>query len=77
MKLHGNAALTLKKRRLLVSRVVEHDWSLAAAAEAADVSKRVPTSGLLASGSRVSRDWSTAPRLPSMSTTARPRIASR
>ena len=40
MKLHGNAALSLKKRRLLVSRVVEEGWSLAKAAEAAEVSDR-------------------------------------
>jgi transposase InsO family protein len=40
MKLHGNAALTLKKRQLLVSRIVEEGWSLAKAAEAAEVSER-------------------------------------
>ena len=40
MKLHGNAALSLKKRQLLVSRVVEDGWSLAQAAEAAEVSDR-------------------------------------
>jgi transposase InsO family protein len=40
MKLHGNAALTLKKRQLLVSRVVEEGWPLTKAAEAAEVSGR-------------------------------------
>jgi transposase InsO family protein len=40
MKLHGNAALTLKKRRLLCQRVVEEEWSLTKAAEAAEVSER-------------------------------------
>ena len=40
MKLHGNAALSLKKRRLLVGRVVEEGWSLAKAAEAGEVSYR-------------------------------------
>jgi transposase InsO family protein len=40
MKLHGNAALTLKKRQLLVSRVVEEGWSLTEGAEAAEVSQR-------------------------------------
>jgi transposase InsO family protein len=40
MKLHGNAALTLKKRQLLVSRVIEESWSLTKAAEAAEVSAR-------------------------------------
>ena len=40
MKLHGNAALSLNKRRLLCRRVVEEQWSLAAAAAAAEVSER-------------------------------------
>jgi hypothetical protein len=32
MKLHGNAALSLNKRRLLCRRVVEQEWSLSEAA---------------------------------------------
>jgi transposase InsO family protein len=40
MRLHGNAALSLKKRRLLVGRVVDGGWSLTKAAEAAEVSER-------------------------------------
>jgi transposase InsO family protein len=40
MKLHGNAALTLKRRRLLCRRVIEEGWSLAEAAAAAEVSER-------------------------------------
>jgi transposase InsO family protein len=40
MKLHGNAALSLKKRELLVSRVVGENWSLTEAAAAAEVSER-------------------------------------
>ena len=40
MKLHGNAALSLKKRKLLVSRVVGDGWSLTEAAAAAEVSER-------------------------------------
>jgi transposase InsO family protein len=40
MKLHGNAALSLNKRRLLCRRVVEEDWSLTSAARAAEVSER-------------------------------------
>ena len=40
MKLHRNAALSLKKRELLVSRVVDENWSLAEAAAAAEVSER-------------------------------------
>jgi transposase InsO family protein len=40
MKLHGNAALSLNQRRRMVWRVVEQGWSLAKAAEAAEVSER-------------------------------------
>jgi transposase InsO family protein len=40
MKLHGNAALSLKKRRLLCQRVVNEEWSLTEAAAAAEVSER-------------------------------------
>jgi transposase len=40
MKLHGNAALSLKKRELLVSRVIDENWSLIEAAAAAEVSER-------------------------------------
>jgi transposase InsO family protein len=39
MKLHANAALSLKKRELLVSRIVEEGWSLTKAAAAAEVSE--------------------------------------
>jgi transposase InsO family protein len=39
MKLHANAALSLNKRRLLVRRSVEQEWSLTKAAEAAEVSE--------------------------------------
>ena len=39
MKLHANAALSLKKRRLLVQRVVNEGWSLTKAAAAAEVSE--------------------------------------
>jgi transposase len=40
MKLHANAALSLNQRRRLVGRVLEEGWSLAKAAEAAEVSDR-------------------------------------
>jgi transposase InsO family protein/transposase len=40
MKLHGNAALSLKKRKLLVHRVLEEGTPLTEAAEAAEVSGR-------------------------------------
>jgi transposase InsO family protein len=39
MKLHANAALSLRKRELLVDRVLEHSWSLTKAAEVAEVSE--------------------------------------
>jgi transposase len=40
MKLHANAALSLKGRRLLCQRVVEEGWTLTKVAEAAEVSVR-------------------------------------
>jgi transposase InsO family protein len=40
MKLHANAALSLNQRRRMVGRVIEQGWSLAKAAEAAEVSER-------------------------------------
>jgi transposase InsO family protein len=40
MMLHGNARTCPKSRRLLVDRVLEQDWSVTAAAEAAGVTER-------------------------------------
>jgi transposase InsO family protein len=40
MKLHGNARTCPNSRRLLVARVLDHGWSVTAAAEAAGVSER-------------------------------------
>src|SRR3954471_454436 len=40
MKLHADAALSLKKRLSLSRRVVEQGWSLGSAAVAAEVSER-------------------------------------
>jgi transposase InsO family protein len=40
MKLHANAALSLKQRERMVRRVVELGWSLSSAAAAAEVSER-------------------------------------
>jgi transposase InsO family protein/transposase len=40
MKLHANAALSLKQRERMVLRVLEHGWSITKAAEAAEVSDR-------------------------------------
>jgi transposase len=41
MKLHANARLSVKGRELLVDRILERDWSLAQAADAAGVSDRM------------------------------------
>ena len=65
MKLHGNAALSLKKRRLLVSRVVEEGWSLTKAAAAAEVSERTAGSWVRrfrAEGAAGLLDRSSAPK---------------
>jgi transposase InsO family protein len=40
MKLHANAALSLNRRRVLVGRVVDEQWTLTSAAAAAEVSVR-------------------------------------
>jgi transposase InsO family protein len=40
MRLHANAALSLKGRRVLCRRVVDQGWTLTSAAEAAEVSVR-------------------------------------
>jgi len=40
MNLHGNAELSLNKRRRLATRVHEHGWTVTKAAEAAEVSVR-------------------------------------
>jgi transposase InsO family protein len=40
MKLHANAALSLKQRERMARRVVQQGWSIAKAAEAAEVSDR-------------------------------------
>ena len=40
MKLHANAALSLRQRERMACRVVEQGWSIAKAAEAAEVSDR-------------------------------------
>jgi transposase InsO family protein len=65
MKLHGNAALSLKKRKLLVHRVLEEGTSLTAAAEAAEVSERTArkwVGRLRAEGEPGLLDRSSAPR---------------
>ena len=46
MRLHGNARTCLHSRRLIVERVLELGWTIAAAAEAAGVSKRTASKWL-------------------------------
>jgi len=65
MKLHGNAALTPRQRLRLCQRVVEQEWSLTAAAEAAGVSERTAGKWVgryRAEGQAGMADRSSAPR---------------
>ena len=65
MKLHANAALSLRQRERMVLRVVEHGWSLAKAAEAAEVSERTCSKWVAryrAAGELGLLDRSSAPR---------------
>ena len=65
MQLHANAALSLNQRRRMVGRVVEQGWSLAKAAEAAEVSDRTCSKWVAryrAEGEAGLRDRSSAPR---------------
>jgi transposase InsO family protein len=64
MQLHANAALSLNQRRRMVVRVVQHGWSLAKAAEAAEVSERTCSKWVAryrAEGEAGLRDRSSAP----------------
>ena len=65
MKLHGNARTCPKSRALIARRVLEEDWSLAAAAAAAGVSEptaRKWVKRFQAEGPRGLVDRSSAPR---------------
>jgi transposase InsO family protein len=65
MKLHANAALSLRQRQRMVLRVVEQGWSLSSAAEAAEVSERTCSkwvSRYRAEGELGLLDRSSAPR---------------
>ena len=65
MKLHANARTCPNSRRLMVRRIEEDGWSLAAAAEAAGVSERTAAKWLgrwRAEGEAGLRDRSSAPR---------------
>ena len=64
MRLHANAALSLKQRERMVRRVVDDGWSLAQAAEAAEVSDRTCSKWVAryrAAGRAGLRDRSSAP----------------
>jgi leucine-zipper of insertion element IS481 len=61
MKLHANARTCPKSRRLLVRRVEEEGWSLAAAAEAAGVSGRTAAKWLARHPMLESRLWQPVP----------------
>ena len=65
MKLHANAALSLRQRRRMVLRVVEEGWSLTKAAAAAEVSERTccEVGGALPGRGRARVCW-IAPRRP-------------
>ena len=64
MKLHANAALSLKKRRLLVHRVVEEGWSLTRRPRPPKSASRQLESGSAAIAPRARPACSTAPRRP-------------
>jgi transposase InsO family protein len=64
MNLHANAALSWSGRRELARRVVDHGWTLTAAAEAAGVSVRCARrwSGRYRDGDQLLADHSSAPK---------------
>jgi transposase InsO family protein len=66
MKLHANAALSLRQRERMARRVVEHGWSLTKAAAAAEVSERTCSKWVAryrAEGMAGLGDRSSAPRV--------------
>ena len=66
MRLHANAALSLKQRERMVMRVVERGWPIAKAAEAAEVSGRTCSKWVAryrAQGMAGLLDRSSAPRV--------------
>src|SRR6266566_8438190 len=74
MMLHGNAALTPKKRLLLARRVVEQGWSLTSAAAAAEVSERTTRKWVRRyrqEGEAGLNDRSTAPQVQPLATPER------
>jgi transposase InsO family protein len=66
MKLHANAALSLKQRERMVRRVLELGWSISSAAAAAEVSERTCSKWVTRyrlEGRAGLRDRSSAPRV--------------
>jgi transposase InsO family protein len=66
MRLHANAALSLKQRKRMVWRVIEQGWSVSSAAAAAEVRDRTCSKWLAryrAEGDLGLRDRSSAPRV--------------
>lgn len=64
MKLHANAALTLRQRRRMVLRVIEQGWSIGAAAAVENTSPKICgkwVSRYRSEGECGSRDRSSAP----------------
>jgi len=68
MKLHANAALSLTQRRRMVLRVLEHGWTVKAAAAAAETSPR--TCGKWVSRYRAGRECGLADRSSAPQTVA-------
>ena len=74
MKLHGSAALTVRQRRRMVSRVLDQGWTQKAAAAAEQVSQRACSKWVAryrSEGESGLRDRSSAPRSQPRRTSAR------
>jgi transposase InsO family protein len=66
MKLHANAALTVRQRLRMVDRVLQRSWTISAAAAAAEVSERTCSKWVAryrADGELGLRDRSSAPKV--------------
>ena len=78
MRLHGNARTCLHSRLLIVERVLEQGWTVAAAAEAAGISERTAAKWLArfrGEGRDGLRDRSSAPhRIPRRTPAERARV---
>ena len=78
MKLHGNARTCLHTRSLIIERVLEHGWTIGAAAAAAGISERTAAKWLAryrSEGRAGLADRSSAPRrIPGRTPPARVRV---